>query len=78
MSKTQSCGRSGGKDQSAKVRVARLDQTSRDEWKAVKINHETQRQLPSKGNRVVVECLYVLFYLNFSLKELNLKNGGTQ
>ena len=22
--------------------------------------------------------LYVLFYLNFSLKELNLKNGGTQ
>ena len=57
MSKTQSCGRSGGKDQSAKMRVARGDQTSRDEWKAAKANHTTQRQLPSKRKGAIVECL---------------------
>ena len=57
MSKTQSCGRSGGKDQSAKMRVARGDQTSRDEWKAAKANHTTQRQLPSKRKGAIVEHL---------------------
>ena len=57
MSKTQSCGRSGGKDQSAKVRVVRRDQTVGDEWKAAKTNHATQKQLPSKRKIAIVEHL---------------------